>query len=121
MLHHCQAKSLDDIYLEDIPHIIHPATAVHDLEDTALPNRIIQEWNLPQGYTQFVSRYHQFHHQRPSLAYRDTLDDIRYGKIVLLRKDITGNAGPGLYQMATYAMTCPCPSLPVCAISSLVS
>ncbi len=96
MLHHCQAKSLDDIYLEDIPHIIHPATAVHDLEDTALPNRIIQEWNLPQGYTQFVSRYHQFHHQRPWLAYRDTLDDIRYGKIVLLRKDITGNAGPGV-------------------------
>lgn len=110
MLHHCQAKSLDDIYLEDIPNIIHPATAVHDLEDTALPNRIIQEWNLPQGYTQFVSRYHQFHHQRPRLAYRDTLDDIRYGKIVLLRKDITGNTGPGLYQMATYAMTCPCPS-----------
>ncbi|EBF8030475.1 HNH endonuclease [Salmonella enterica] len=96
MLHHCQAKSLDDIYLEDIPNIIHPATAVHDLEDTALPNRIIQEWNLPQGYTQFVSRYHQFHHQRPWLAYRDTLDDIRYGKIVLLRKDITGNTGPGV-------------------------
>jgi len=68
MLHHCQAKSLDDIYLEDIPRIIHPNTAARDLAYTAKPNRIIQEWDLPLGYTLFVSRYHKFHWQRPSMA-----------------------------------------------------
>ncbi|ESN16173.1 hypothetical protein L370_02245 [Enterobacter sp. MGH 24] len=41
MLHHSQAMSLDDIYLEDIPHIIHPNTAAGDLADTARLNRII--------------------------------------------------------------------------------
>lgn len=92
MLHHSQATSLDDIYLEDIPHIIHPDTAARDLADTALPNRIIQEWNLPQGYSRFVSRYISCHWQHPWMAYRDTLDDIKYGKLVLLRKDITIHA-----------------------------
>lgn len=96
MFHHCQAKSLDDIYLEDIPHIIHPDTAVQGLADTALPNRNIQDWNLPQGYTLFVSRYHQFHHQHPRLAYRDTLEDIRSGKVVLLRKDMTSHTVMGV-------------------------
>lgn len=65
MLHNCVAKSLDDIWFEDIPYIIHPDTAVRDLGDTARENRIFQEWNLPQGYNRFVSRYHQFHWQRP--------------------------------------------------------
>lgn len=96
MLHHCQVKSLDDIYLEDIPHIIHPDTSARDLADTALPNRIIQEWNLPQGYTQFVSRYHQFHWQRPWMAYRDTLDDIKSGRVVLLKKNMTGHNFQGV-------------------------
>lgn len=86
MLHHSQAMSLDDIYLEDIPHIIHPDTAAGVLAETALPNRIIQEWNLPQGYTRFVSRYQPFHWQHPWMAYRDTLADIKSGKLVLLRK-----------------------------------
>ncbi len=40
MLHHHQAKSLDDIYLEDIPNIIHPDSAERDLAYTAQPNRI---------------------------------------------------------------------------------
>ena len=84
MLHHGQAKSLDDIYLEDIPRIIHPDTAARDLAYTAQPNRIIQEWDLPQSYTLFVSRYHKFHWQRPHMAYGDTLADIRSGKVVLL-------------------------------------
>lgn len=87
MLHHYQAKSLDNIYLEDIPHIIHPDYATRDLADTALPNRNIQEWNLPQDYGHFVSRYHPFHLQHPWMAYRDTLDDIRTGKVVLLEKN----------------------------------
>lgn len=56
--------------------IIHPDTAAGDLAETALPNRIIQEWNLPQGYTLFVSRYQLFHWQHPWMAYRDTLADI---------------------------------------------
>lgn len=96
MLHHYQAKSLDDIYLEDIPHIINPDTAAQDLADTALPNRIIQEWNLPQGYTQFVGWYHKFHWQRPWAAYRDTLDDIKSGRIVLLKKNISGHNFQGV-------------------------
>lgn len=96
MLHHSQAMSLDDIYLEDIPHIIHPDTAAGDLAETALPNRIIQEWNLPQGYTRFVSRYQPFHWQQPWMAYRDTLADIKSGKLVLLRKDITGHTISGV-------------------------
>ena len=96
MLHHSQATSLDDIYLDDIPHIIHPGTATRDLADTAQPNRIIQEWSLPQGYTRFVSRYHQFHWQRPWMAYSDTLDDIRSGKVVLLKKNISGHAFTGV-------------------------
>ena len=96
MLHYSQAKSLDDIYLEDIPHIIHPETAARDLANTALQNRIIQEWNLPQGYTLFVRRYHKFHWQRPWMAYRDTLDDIKSGALVLLRQNITGYAISGV-------------------------
>jgi hypothetical protein len=90
MLHHCQTISLDDIYLEDIPHIIHPGTAAHNLADTAQPNRFIQEWDLPQNYSQFVSRCQTFHWQRPWAAYRDTLNDIKFGKLVLLRKNMTG-------------------------------
>ncbi|MBL5838569.1 hypothetical protein [Enterobacter asburiae] len=96
MLHHSQAMSLDDIYLEDIPHIIHPDTAAGDLADTARPNRIIQEWNLPQSYTRFVSRYKSYHWQHPWMAYRDTLDDIKSGKLVLLRKDLTGHGISGV-------------------------
>jgi len=30
------------------------------------------------------------------MAYRDTLDDIKSGKLVLLRKDITGHAISGV-------------------------
>lgn len=96
MLHHYQAKSLDNIYLEDIPHIIHPDYAARDLADTTLPNRNIQEWNLPQGYSNYVSRYHQFHWQRPWMSYRDTLDDIKSGKVVLLKTNMSGNALMGV-------------------------
>lgn len=32
MLHHYQAKSVDDIYLDDIPNIIHPDMAARYLE-----------------------------------------------------------------------------------------
>lgn len=100
MLHHYQAKSLDNIYLEDIPHIIHPDYAARDLVDTTLPNRNIQEWNLPQSYSQFVSQYYQFHHQCPWLAYRDTHSDIKSGKVVLLRKDMTGYSVRGVLTLS---------------------
>lgn len=96
MLHHYQAKSLDDIYLEDIPDIIHPDYAERDLAYTAQPNRIIREWDLPGGYGQFVSRYYSFHYQRPWMAYRDVLADIKSGKVVLLRKDMTSQPVAGL-------------------------
>jgi len=91
MLHHYQAKSLNDIYLDDLPYIILPHTAGHYLEETAQPNRIIREWDLPGNYDLFVSRYRQFHYQQPWMAYRDVLDDIRSGKVVLLRKDSIRN------------------------------
>ncbi|WP_414057544.1 HNH endonuclease signature motif containing protein [Pantoea dispersa] len=97
MLNHYQAKLLEEIYLEDLPHIIYPATAARDLQDTALPNRIIQEWDLPQGYSLFVSRYHSFHWQRPWMAYQDTLNDIKSGKVVLLRNDNSGHAMTGVF------------------------
>jgi hypothetical protein len=79
-------RSVDDIYLEDIIHIIHPETAAHYLADTALPNRNIPVWDLPQGYNAFVNQYNAFHYQHPWMAYSDALADIKAGKVVLLRK-----------------------------------
>jgi hypothetical protein len=96
MLHHYQAKSVDDIYLEDIPNIIHPDMAARYLEETARPNRIIREWDLPGNYGLFVSRYRQFHFQQPWMAYRDVLDDIRSGKVVLLGNDAIGHVITGV-------------------------
>lgn len=96
MLHHYQAKSLDDIYLDDYPHIIPPDTAARYLEESAQPNRIIREWDLPGNYGLFVSRYRQFHHQQSWLAYRDVLNDIRSGKVVLLRKDTISHTITGV-------------------------
>lgn len=96
MLHHYQAKSLDDIYLDDFPNIIHPNTAARYLEETARPNRIIREWDLPGNYGLFVSRYRQFHFQQPWMAYRDVLDDIRSGKVVLLGNDAIGHVITGV-------------------------
>lgn len=96
MLHHYQAKSVDDIYLDDFPYIIHPNTAARYLEETARPNRIIREWDLPGNYGLFVSRYRQFHFQQPWMAYRDVLDDIRSGKVVLLGNDAIGHVITGV-------------------------
>ncbi|MFP3439085.1 HNH endonuclease signature motif containing protein [Pantoea sp. SIMBA_133] len=96
MLRHFLAKSLDDIFLEDIPHIIHPDTAAMYLAGTAQQNRIIEEWNLPQGYMLFVRHYSQFHYQHRWMAYRDTLSDVKAGKVLLLRKGMTGHTIPGV-------------------------
>jgi len=96
MLHHYQAKSVDDIYLDDFPDIIHPDMAVRYLEETARPNRIIREWDLPGNYGLFVSRYRQFHFQQPWMAYRDVLDNIRSGKVVLLGNDAIGHVITGV-------------------------
>jgi len=96
MLHHYQAKSVDDIYLDDFPNIIHPNTAARYLEETARPNRIIREWDLPGNYGLFVSRYRQFHFQQPWMAYRDVLDDIRSGKVDLLGNNAIGHVITGV-------------------------
>lgn len=96
MLHHCQARSVDDIYLEDIIHIIHPETAARFLADTALPNRNIPVWDLPQGYNAFVNQYNAFHYQHPWMAYSDALADIKAGQVVLLRKNITAIPATGV-------------------------
>lgn len=85
-----QAKSLEDIYLEDIPYILHPKFAEQDLANTALPNRIIREWDLPDGYDLFVGQYRQFHYQCVWMAYQDALADVKIGNVVLLRKHTIG-------------------------------
>lgn len=122
MLHHYQAKSVDDIYLDDFPDIIHPDMAVRYLEETARPNRIIREWDLPGNYGLFVSRYRQFHFQQPWMAYRDVLDDIRSGKVVYwemtqLVMSLRGCKHP----LATSGMTCLCFSTPGLATSSHIN
>jgi len=63
MFRNYQAKSLEDVYLEDIPHILHPKFAQQYLAYTALPNRIITSRDLPESYELFVSKYRQFHYQ----------------------------------------------------------
>jgi hypothetical protein len=39
----------------------------------------------------FVRHYSQFHYQHRWMAYRDTLSDVRAGKVLLLRKGMTGH------------------------------
>lgn len=85
-----RAKSLEDVYLEDIPHILHPNFAQQYLAYSALPNRIMTSWDLPEGYELFVSKYRQFHYQFAYMAYQDALNDVKSGKVVLLRKQETG-------------------------------
>ena len=86
MFHQYRAKALEDIRLEDIPLIQHPDRAADDLAHTENQRRTIQSWELPQYYSEFVRKYHfrygKYHHQ----SYRDTLDDIKSGSIVLLVK-----------------------------------
>lgn len=96
MLLHYQTKSLDDLYLEDIPQILHPKSAEGKLADTVQPNKIISEWDLPAGYSLFARQYHLFHYQQPAMAYRDMLADIKSGKIVLLRKPMSGQVIPSV-------------------------
>lgn len=96
MPHHYQAKSVDDIYLDDFPHILHPNTAARYLVETARPNRIIREWDFPGNYGLFISQYRQFHFQQPWMAYRDVLDDIRSGEVVLLGNDAIGHVITGV-------------------------
>ncbi|WP_353614504.1 colicin D domain-containing protein [Mangrovibacter phragmitis] len=90
-LHTYQAKSLDDIWLDDIPNIRNPAAAVQDLEYTASPERRIQEWDLPDGYSVYVNKYRVFHRQFTWMAYRDVLNDVRRGNVVLLKRHDSGD------------------------------
>ncbi|MEY8712314.1 hypothetical protein [Mangrovibacter phragmitis] len=90
-LHTYQAKSLDDIWLDDIPNIRNPAAAVQDLEYTARPERRIQEWDLPDGYSVYVNKYRVFHRQFTWMAYRDVLNDVRRGNVVLLKRHDSGD------------------------------
>lgn len=91
-----RAKSLEDVYLEDIPHILHPNFAQQYLAYSALPNRIMTSWDLPEGYELFVSKYRQFHYQFAYMAYQDALTDVKIGKVVLLRKQETGYTTTGV-------------------------
>lgn len=90
-LHTYQAKSLDDIWLDDIPNIRNPAAAVQDLGYTASPERRIQEWDLPDGYSVYVNKYRVFHRQFTWMAYRDVLNDVRRGNVVLLKRHDSGD------------------------------
>ena len=91
-----RAKSLEDVYLEDIPHILHPNFAQQYLAYSAQPNRIMTSWDLPEGYELFVSKYRQFHYQFAYMAYQDALKDVKSGKVVLLRKQETGYTTTGV-------------------------
>ncbi len=55
MLHRYQARSIDNLRYEDIFHILHPNSAAHELAFTAQQNRLISEWDLPLGYSEFVN------------------------------------------------------------------
>ena len=87
MLRNCQARLLDDVYLNDIPHIAPPETAYLYLSDTVNPGRIVREWDLPDGYLPLVRRYLDMHFQQPHMAYRDALNEVKSGNIVILRRD----------------------------------
>ncbi|EKY3120494.1 hypothetical protein SMY46_000281 [Cronobacter turicensis] len=96
MLHRYQATSADNLRYGDICHILHPDSAVHELAFTAQPNRLIRAWDLPIGYSQFVNPCRQFHYQYPWMAYRDVLEDIKSGKVVLLRQSLLENTITGV-------------------------
>ncbi|ELY4673020.1 hypothetical protein ACOZ06_003214 [Cronobacter muytjensii] len=96
MLHRYQARSIDNLRYEDILHILHPNSAAHELAFTAQQNRLISEWDLPLGYSEFVNPCRQIHHQYPWMAYRDVLADIKSGKVVLLRKSLLENTITGV-------------------------
>lgn len=96
MFRNYQAKSLEDVYLEDIPHILHPKFAQQYLAYTALPNRIITSRDLPESYELFVSKYRQFHYQCAWMAYRDALADVKMGNVLLLRTRTSGYGPTGV-------------------------
>ncbi|ABU78646.1 hypothetical protein C3D80_14640 [Cronobacter sakazakii] len=96
MLHRYQATSADNLCYEDICHILHPDSAVHELAFTAKPNQLIRVWDLPIGYSQFVNSCRQFHYQYPWMAYRDVLEYIKSGKVVLLRQSLLENTITGV-------------------------
>lgn len=84
-LHDYTVKSCDAIYIEDIPCILHPNIAYRYLEYTGMQNRIIQEWDFPSGYKAYADQYRHFHINHPFMAYRSALNDIKSGKIILLK------------------------------------
>ncbi|HID4130235.1 TPA: DUF6883 domain-containing protein [Pluralibacter gergoviae] len=84
-LHDYTVKSCDAIYIEDIPCILHPNIAYRYLEYTGMQNRIFQEWDFPSGYKAYADQYRHFHINHPFMAYRSALNDIKSGKIILLK------------------------------------
>lgn len=118
MLRDSQARALNEIFIDDIPYIKHPDAAYQELKFSAEPNRIFNEWDLPLGYSSFVDRYRALHFQHPFMAYRDALNDVKYGKVVILKprhkvigkvSDVTNNLGQ------------PLSSLPLSLLSHLES
>ncbi|WP_297198606.1 colicin D domain-containing protein [uncultured Pluralibacter sp.] len=96
MFHQYQARTLDNIYLEDIAHLVHPEIAATNLEKTSQSNRVFNQWDLPGNYSTFVNKYRQFHHLQPWMAYREALRDLKAGRIVLQKNEIFGSAIMGV-------------------------
>lgn len=83
-LHDYTVKSCDAIYIEDIPCILHPNIAYRYLEYTDAKQNY-PEWDFPSGYKAYADQYRHFHINHPFMAYRSALNDIKSGKIILLK------------------------------------
>ncbi|EMH4162081.1 HNH endonuclease [Pluralibacter gergoviae] len=90
MLVHYRATSLEGLRFEDIAYIRHPLQSAIDLENTAIPNRRINEWDLPSGHCSFVNLHKPLYLQSPYRAYSEVLMEIKSGTIILIKDKTAG-------------------------------
>lgn len=86
MFGHYRAVAVKDIRLQDIPLITHPSAAAQELAYTADGSRIINDWDLPQDYGEFVSQYHARYGEYNLQSFRYTWHDVESGYVILLKK-----------------------------------
>ena len=86
MFHHYRAVAVKDIRLQDFPLITHPRAAAQELAYTADGSRIINDWDLPQDYGEFVSQYHARYGEYNLQSFRYTWHDVESGYVILLKK-----------------------------------
>lgn len=88
-LHIYTARHLNQIYLEDIPYLLHPEHAYHSLQRIAQPEANIDDTRLPMGIRLSADKHQIFHHHR-WMAYRRVLEEIRNGTLLLFRNTFYG-------------------------------